>query len=217
MVFLFALLSLAGLPLSSASCSGARDCNPPEPYSNLKAMPAGTIPTIHKTPNYPAATVAMHETALTTAVRFLGAVGPAAVFLYERGGADAAYANLTKHMCEFTKDTRSNCGESETAAAKDTVNVNYFKAYLSGGGSLCECSGLVYHLAPLYLMPGPNDFTNKGEIMPVTIHEYVHIFQKKAGDYPGAWLMEGGAVQLQYMLGPVADASLRSSPQPGLT
>ena len=129
------------------ACSPRRDCNAPSAYSSLTLERNNTL-TYVASANFAASSRAAIEEGMALATHFLGTSSNTRVYLYEPNGPDSAYAAVTANLCEFWSRTDPGCGGSEKGSAQGGGG-QYFLSGVTG----CECGGLTYTGAPVFLMP----------------------------------------------------------------
>ena len=187
-----ALLAASVDSVAAACPANARGCNPPEPYSSLKA--STSLATIVASSGFDADMKAKVNLGHQAVIDFIGGVEPVTAFLFEPNGAASAYADMETPMCTFLAG--GYCGGfSELVGIATGGGGNYFRG--AGAGTCCNSQKQVASVG-LYYFPSSSD-TAAG-IAERAVHEYTHAVQGKYGDMLPAWLMEGGAVQMECLL-----------------
>lgn len=167
--------------------------------------PAGAGPEYVKSTGFSAAWEAAIKDSTDTVRKFLGSASGNKFFLYGANEAEANYAAVTKAWCDYTQPDVSNrqadCGEYEKNQAMNFQNPAYM---VSGRNSACTCNDYTVEVAPVFFRPNPSDSADT--LWELTSHEYTHAVQKAFGGPMPGWLMEGGAVHMQCVMGTIRPA-----------
>lgn len=164
--------------------------------------PAGAAPEYVKSTGFSTSWETAIKGSVDTVRNFLGSASGNKFFLYGPNEADANYAALTTAWCDYTQPDaatrQSNCGTYEKDAAKNFQNPAYM---VSGRTNACTCNDYTVEVAPVLFRPSPTDTAST--LWELTSHEYTHAVQKAFGGPMPGWLMEGGAVHMQCMMGAI--------------
>ena len=115
------------------------------------------------------------------------------------GGADAAYANVKDAYCKNGGLTaQSDCDQFGNQYITQAKAASVPKYAVEGGRSECCGGHNVNTRNGIYYIPSKTELA--GTVSRLAAHEFVHTYQAMKGDYPPAWLMEGGAVQMQALV-----------------
>ena len=190
-----AFAAFARATAESTTCPSIRDNNPPQPFSGLAA--SSDPPTIVASSGISADLIAKVTEGHQVTINFTGGASPVYAFLIEIGGDDAAYASMETSFQSMT-------GSEATGTMYFNVLSDQWKNAIEGfqskglGGYACNCSQRKETAAGLYYAPGPDDTNSR--IGTSAVHEMAHAVQMMKGDLPPAWLVEGGASQLDCLL-----------------
>ena len=187
-----ALLAAAAAAVADTTCpSDMRGCNAPMPFSGLTA--STTVPTIVASTGVTQDVKDKLNEGHQVLVNFIGGATPTNAYVWEAGGEDAAYAGMKTTLCSQQEERYCTFG-SNVAAAQDGTG-----AYHKGkGGHGCACGQKKETSAALFYIMGSSD---TGQFIGERgIHEMCHVVQMSRGEYFPAWLLEGGAVQMECLL-----------------
>ena len=187
-----ALLAAAAVAVADTTCpSDMRGCNAPMPFSGLTA--STTVPTIVASTGVTQDVKDKLNEGHQVLVNFIGGATPTNAYVWEAGGEDAAYAGMKTTLCSQQEERYCTFG-SNVAAAQDGTG-----AYHKGkGGHGCACGQKKETSAALFYIMGSSD---TGQFIGERgIHEMCHVVQMSRGEYFPAWLLEGGAVQMECLL-----------------
>ena len=194
---------------SSSSCSYQSGCNRPKQRfasSTLGNHDDDDVSiTFRQTPNFPATMRDSVEKGVELAQSFLGKVSDVDVFMYEAQNASAqnpsAYEEINGLWCEATRDeVHGYCNDGAGNQEKAMNGEN--NVFASGKMTCAPCGEPAKKSTPIVITPGLDSSGEYYEhdtdwLIQGAIHEYSHAFQTLFGAHTPAWLMEGGAVQLE--------------------
>ena len=176
-------------------CPRTRGCNAPQPYSTMSLDE--TSPTYFSSAGFPPDLEAAVARGVDLAAAFLGRVGPVPVVMMELRKDAAAYASMTaavKAWKGFGFDI-----QNEVDDAMDGNEASY-----ASSRSACMCGGYAIEYVPLFFAVDGDKVTPKN-IQQRAIHEYAHAFQFSRGGVWANFLVEGGAVLLECVVGEYHD------------
>eukprot|EP00931_Biecheleriopsis_adriatica_P068392 TRINITY_DN42358_c0_g1_i1.p1 TRINITY_DN42358_c0_g1~~TRINITY_DN42358_c0_g1_i1.p1 ORF type:complete len:475 (+),score=72.89 TRINITY_DN42358_c0_g1_i1:73-1497(+) len=194
------LLALPIMPADGAGCNGGK-CNAPTTYTAMTIDPNGSLPEYVKSTDFSS----NWETAIKSSVNlvrnFLGSASGNKFFLYGANEPEPNYAAVTAAWCEYTQPLplrAPDCGDHEKNAA---MTYQYPAYMVSGRNPACTCGDYTIEVAPILFRPDPGDMA--ATVWEIAAHEYTHAIQKAFGGPMPAWLMEGGAVHMQCVMGAI--------------
>lgn len=189
--FSLALIAAVAPAVADTTCpSPQRGCNPPKIFSAMTA--SDTLPTIVASTGISQDMKDKLNEGHQVLVNFIGGATPSKAYLWEPGGADAAYAGMQSTLCA---QQNSYCSFSNYVTDAKAGGGQYHKG---GGGSDCKCSHARETSSAVFYLPTSGDSAEF--IGERGIHEAAHITQMSHGEYFPTWLVEGGAVHLECLL-----------------
>ena len=135
------------------------------------------------------------------AADFLGGVSNVSAFLWEMNGADdSVYANVKTAYCANADITGTSYCDQNAQSYINSAKAGQPKYAVEGGKSECCGGHNVNTRNGIYYTPSPTNEMDDATLSVLAAHEFTHVYQAMKGDYPPAWLMEGGAVHVQAMM-----------------
>ena len=201
-------------------CPRTRGCNSPQPYSTMSLDESS--PTYFSSAGFPPDLEAAVARGVDLAAGFLGRVGPVPVVMMELEKDASAYASMTaavKAWKGFGFDIQEEvddamdrtCQGREEDHCQDQCSwddddeiCRKNEAYYASSRSSCMCGGYAIEYVPLFFAIHGDKETPKN-IQQRAIHEYAHAFQFSRGGVWANFLVEGGAVLLECVVGEYYD------------
>ena len=122
-------------------------------------------------------------------------------FLWEPNGANpAVYAAVKNGLCDLFRVDGSDCDQGADSYIDQAMSYpNKGPKYAVEGGLTACCGGHnVIRSNGIYYIPDPT--INANQLSRLAAHEFTHVYQATKGDYPPAWMFEGGAVHMQALV-----------------
>lgn len=201
-------------------CPRTRGCNAPQPYSTMSLDESS--PTYFSSAGFPADLEAAVARGVDLAAAFLGRVGPVPVVMMELEKDASAYSSMTaavKAWKGFGFDIQEEVDDAmdRTCDGRDEDHCQdqcswddddeicrKNEAYYASSRSSCMCGGYAIEYVPLFFAIHGDKETPKN-IQQRAIHEYAHAFQFSRGGVWANFLVEGGAVLLECVVGEYYD------------
>jgi hypothetical protein len=131
---------------------------------------------------------------------FLGsAADVGGIFLESGGASDAVYEAARVAFCtHIERGGDSNCLKDDITKARAASHGSY---YMTSSSLKCKCGHYVSGSVGLVTLAGPND--DASGMYDRAVHEYTHAVQMAMGGPLPNWLVEGGAVLNECILGTI--------------
>lgn len=190
-----------GVP-TGGECGGHPKCNAPVAYVTMSIDSQGTAPQYFKTPGFSSSWESAIKSGVEAARAFLGSASETNIFLWGPNEDDANYKLIAQAHCDRMQPDDLKRGPGCLTNMKDQAKNFRHPAYMLGGPlPKCTCGAYSYTGALVHFRPNPSDKAN--DLWAIAAHEYTHAVQRAFGGPMPAWLMEGGAVQMQCLLGTI--------------
>ena len=190
------LTALAHVAIAQ-SCVPGRDCNAPESYQSRKVTTDGSnAPTYWESTNFDATLKAGFVAGVDAARSFIGSASDVgAIFLENNGSSTAVYETARAAFCTLIGRTDAQCLTQDVTKAMAAGGTYY----MTSGPAVCQSCSYVSGAVGLVTVPEASSTGN--DLYDRAVHEYTHAVQAAMGGPLPNWLMEGGAVLNECIIG----------------